>query len=78
MRAKRQADIDTRPDGRMGMAASEEEFALVNSVATHDWPVLVPLSPLSAGIPGSSVTTFHVSLRRGGKEGTCMPIVNIN
>lgn len=70
LRARRQADLEARPGGRMGTRATEEEFALVNTVASADWPTLVPLSPLPAGIPGSSVVSFTVSWNRFNKM-TC-------
>lgn len=56
----RTAQNEANPDGRMGMAATEEEFALVNQVPSHDWQTLVPLSPLPPGIPGTSVVNFQV------------------
>ena len=47
--------------GRMGLCATEEEFATVAQLKSDDWQVLVPLSPLGAGYQETRKTMFYIS-----------------
>lgn len=58
----RKESNSTRVDGRMGLCASDEENALVNSLHSEEWPMLVPLTKLGAGYQDTRVTTFKVSI----------------
>jgi allantoicase len=50
-----------RPEhGRMGLAASAQEFSLVSELKSEEWPVLIPLSPLGAGYEATRKTIFQV------------------
>lgn len=51
--------VDTsRPNGHMGLAATAEATALVESLGSHNWATLVPLSPMGAGYAETRHNTF--------------------
>jgi allantoicase len=65
---QRAKSVEARPEfGRMGLCASEEEFATVAQLKTEDWSVLVPLTPLGAGYEETRKTMFHIQ-QNGGKN----------
>jgi len=58
----RKAIAEPRGDeGRMGLAASAEEFALVSKLDSEKWTTLVPLQPLGAGYEETRRTVFPVA-----------------
>lgn len=78
--ATRAKSIEDRPEfGRMGLAASGNEWELVNQLQSELWEELVPLSPLGAGyeetrrtvflLEGSSKRITHIRLNMGPDGG---------
>jgi len=68
----RQTLVDNRgedkDEGRMGLAASQEELKLVQALGSDNWPLLVPLQPLGAGYEETRRTIFQIpSDRQAGK-----------
>ncbi len=47
--------------GRMGLAASEEEWNNVHKLHSESWPVLIPLTPLGAGYEATRRSIFEVA-----------------
>ena len=58
-----------RPDGRMGLAASQQEVALASAAGSEAWPLLVPLQPLGAGYEDTRRTVFKLVLPEGSSGG---------
>eukprot|EP01041_Mallomonas_annulata_P001764 gene1764-3414_t len=48
------------PEGRMGTSASNEEFDLANSLQSHKWKIILPLTPLRAGYPDTCHNIFNI------------------
>jgi hypothetical protein len=57
----RAASTASRPEfGRMGLAASPEEFSTVSRLQSDHWSMLVPLTPLGAGYEDTRRTVFAI------------------
>lgn len=63
--------------GRMGLNATEEEFAAVKTLQSDKWNVLVPLTPLGAGYEETRKTTFTIPVPADG-EGEVYSHLRIN
>lgn len=58
----RSQSVVSRPEfGRMGLAASEEEWTQVRKLQTESWQVLIPLTPLGAGYEATRKSIFEVA-----------------
>ncbi len=58
----RSQSIESRPEfGRMGLAASEEEWNNVHKLHSESWPVLIPLTPLGAGYEATRRSIFEIA-----------------
>eukprot|EP01038_Epipyxis_sp_PR26KG_P011245 gene11245-15089_t len=60
-----QSILDRPEHGRMGLAASEEEFELVERLESSEWKVLVPLTALGAGYEETRHNLFRIPFGEG-------------
>lgn len=67
--------VQQRPEhGRMGLCASEAEFAAVSHLQSENWNVLVPLTPLGAGYEETRKTMFRIA----GNSDTVVSHIRVN
>jgi hypothetical protein len=65
--ALREASAADRPEFlRMGLAASDAEFAAVAKLQSEQWAELIPLTPLGAGYEATRRTMFTVAPQPAG------------